>query len=125
LATTKLPLVFRKLPSAKRLFAWAFRIFLLAVSILASDFRKLTLASSILTLAKRKLMLASSILALAVSILTLAATDKQTANRQFSPSISHAFAHTLRFCPAQGKPAKSAKSVQSTARVHPSSDSNF
>jgi hypothetical protein len=111
-------LAFSKLSSAKRLFARAFRLFHLADSILSSDFRKLTLA-------KRKLTLASSILSLAVSILTLAATDKHKANQQDSPSISHAFAHTLRFCPAQGNPQKSAKSVQAHARVRPSSDSNI
>mgnify|MGYP006943149779 CR=1 FL=1 len=92
LATTKLPLAFRKLLTAKRLFPSAFNLFPLADSILSSDFRKLTLA-------KRKLKLASSILTLAVSILPLATTDKQTANRQFSPPISRAYAHTLRFRP--------------------------
>jgi len=76
-------------------------------------------------MAKRKLPLVSSILALANSILPLAATDKQTSNRQFSPTISHAFAHTLRFCPAQGKPAKSTKRVQAHAPVRPTSDRDF
>jgi len=111
-------LAFRKLLTAKRLFPSAFNLFPLADSILDTDFRKLALA-------KRKLVLALSILVLAVSILPLAKTDKQPATRQFSPSISPAFAHTLRFCPAQGNRTKSAKSVQATTQVRPSSDSNF
>ena len=108
---TKLPSCFRKLAFRQSFFLNAPRKF-------SIGFRNLQPATSISAYRQRKLSYRLSILLSGLSVLTSRLTTD-------SPPISHAFAHTLRFCSAQCNHTKSAKRVQAHARVRHSSDSDF